>query len=57
MGKMLSQKILIFDLDGLRDIESKEFLTKSGRNIQNLKLLIAKIIHLMNLIKEILIML
>ena len=44
MGKQLSQKILIFDLEWLRDMESKEFLSKSGRNIQNLKLLKANII-------------
>ena len=46
-------KIRIFDLEELRNVESKNILSKSWRNNKNLKLLIAKFFHLMILRKEI----
>ena len=53
MGKTLEPKIRIFDLDGLRCFESKNFSSKSCRNSPNLKLLKAKFFYLSILIKEI----
>ena len=46
-------KIRIFDLEGLRDVESKNILSKSCTNNENLKLLKAKFFQLMIARKEI----
>ena len=53
MRSPLRQKILIFDLEGLRKVESKIFKSKSSTNNQNLKLIKAKLFHLMITSKEI----
>ena len=39
MRSPLHPKIRIFDLEGLKDVESKNILSKNWRNNQNLKLL------------------
>ena len=53
MRNTLRLKIRIFDLEGLRDFESKKKLSKSCRNNKNLKVFTAKFFYLMILSKEI----
>ena len=53
MRKTLRQKIRIFNLEGLRDIESKKFLSKIRRNNHSMKLFKAKFLYSMILNKNI----
>ena len=52
MRSSLHPKIRIFDLERLRDVESKNILSKSWRNNQNLKLLKANFFYLIILSKK-----